>query len=771
MKRFATGLIVLAGAAGCSQAEETIRVVFPDAATRSATSDLAVTVFEPFIDETGEPGRFLGCEEIGTFVPTSRLAPSGIGGAGTGQTVVERLPIRFSDGFSTSVDLPVLSETSRNPWGALTVLVEARGDAFGRGGNRVAQTVAQGCRCVRTLDGSHPDAALDTRVKQTCAPLGVAGPSGPAIELGPVASRAFPLEPCGGDQINGPTDAVTVPGALACLRPVLCRQNPEAPDCFDCDGACPELEALGRVPVQFEVEGGGVGPRSFLATTDDEGVAEARFDLAGCTGDYEVVARVLGRRDEQVRFQGSCVSPPSPYRCIGEVPLGDAGSVAALSAVAGPPGRPDAVAVLQSPAMDETELRVVDVVSGSILARRRFAGEDARGLHGFEYGDGRALLAVATGDSGGAARIRVFDWSGSGLTSTATLTAPCSTWTCGSLQPCPPEGCPEGESCLQGRCVEEDETSGLACSAPGPVACGCALNLVFGSKIRFATADVDGDGLADLAAASDDGASVTVWLSSGAAGEGAYAEGACRCSKHGLQPRDLAFGRLGGTETGEEGSELDLALADDGGTTYLVFGQSFPEGSVFQCGGRRRLGEFALVRRIATGRFSCPRDAPESACPPYDDLVVLPVLGQDATPTGPEQIRVAFGGPFSFDSLLDVFSFSGRSLDLLARDVALDPRDVDVVDVNVDGHEDLAILYTGTKEVRVWLGASNRGFGELAEPIALDRCDRSLNPATDCTPLDELAVPDLDADGGADMVVVCDALNEQARLRSFRSSR
>ena len=435
---------------GCSGTEESIRVVFPDAATQNATGSLAVTVFEPFIDEPGVIGRFLSCDDVGTFSPAATITPLGLGGAGTGQVGVARTSIDFAEDFSAEVDLPILSESTRNPWGAVTVYVEAQGVVIERSGQRRTETLADGCRCVRTLEGSHPDRELDEQVKRVCAPLGAAGPSGPAVELGPVAPRAFPLGVCASDQINGPVGAVTVPGALACLRPVLCRQDPAARDCFECEGACPELDALGRVPILFELEGGGLGSRSFLAVTDNSGVAEAQVDLSDCQGDFEMTARILGRRDEQVRFQGSCVEPPSPFQCTGEVPLGDIGPVNSLTAVPGRPGRADAVAVLQtSSASSDAVVRVFDVVTGAALATEVFPGEDARGILGFQYGDGRSLLAVATGRSG-LPSVRVFEWNGGTLTRTATLTTPCPTWTCGSLSPCLPGGCPLGRSLPRG---------------------------------------------------------------------------------------------------------------------------------------------------------------------------------------------------------------------------------------------------------------------------------------------------------------------------------
>lgn len=754
---------------GCSGTEESIRVVFPDAATQDATGSLSITVFEPFIDEPGEIGRFLACDEVGTFSPAAILTPLGLGGAGTGQVGVARSSIDFANGFSAEVDLPILSESTRNPWGAVTVLVEAQGDVLERSGQRRTETLADGCRCVRTLEGSHSDRELDERVKQACAPLGAAGPSGPAIELGPVASRAFPLSVCASAQVNGPIGAVTVPGALACLRPVLCRQDPTARDCFECEGACPELDALGRVPVLFELEGGGLGSRSFLTVTDNSGVAEAQVDLSDCQGDFEMTARVLGRRDEQIRLQGSCVEPPPPFQCIGEIPLGDVGPVTSVTSVPGPPGQVDAVAVLQtSDTTDDAVVQVFDVGAGSILATAAFPGEDARGILGFEYGDGRSLLAVATGRSG-IPTVRVFEWDGTNITSAATLTTPCPTWTCGSLAPCSPGGCPSGEACHEGRCVLEG-VGDAECTAPEPVRCSCQLAVNFASRIVFTTTDIDEDGRADLAAASTAGTPITTWLSSGGQGGAPYTDGACRCSQHAKVPTEIAFGRLGGNDA-EQPSLPDLALAETGGS-FLVYGQENSNpGTLLQCGPALRFGEIQLARRVKTGRLSCPRGALGDPCSRYDDLVLISNLRLDATTMGAGRIRMVFGGPYTLEIQDDVFSMPGRWGEVYPRAPASDPRDVDIIDVNVDGHEDLAVLYANTREIRVWLGKSNRGFGELAEPIDIDRCEVGLGSFTNCAPLPELAVPDLDGDGGADLVVVCDALDQRARLRSFRSSR
>ena len=292
----------------------------------------------------------------------------------------------------------------------------------------------------------------------------------------------------------------------------------------------------------------------------------------------------------------------------------------------------------------------------------------------------------------------------------------------------------------------------------------------FASRIIFTTTDMDEDGRADLVAASTAGTPLTIWLSSEGQGGAPYTDGACRCSQHGKVPTDIAFGRLGGNDVGTP-SRPDLALAETGGS-FLVYGQeSSTPGTLLQCGAALRFGEIQLARRVTTGRLSCPPSALAAPCALYDDLVMISSLRLDTTTMGAGRIRMVYGGPYTLEIQDDVFSMPGRWGEIYPRDPASDPRDVDVIDVNVDGHEDLAVLYANTREVRVWLGKSNRGFGELAEPIDIDRCAVSSGPFTNCAPLPELAAPDLDGDGGADLVVVCDALDQRARLRSYRSSR
>lgn len=779
MRRGVSTLIVAFGLLSCGSPEEEIGVVFPDALTREETSDLVVTIFEPLREEPGEITAFLRCDEVGTFTPTNPVNPLRLGGPGLGQVFTSRASLGYEEGFASDISLPILTATERNPWGLIMVLVEARGDVVGTSGeldDLEVATLAKGCRCVRTLTGRHPDVELDREVKAACSPLAAAGPSGPRIDLEPVANRAFPLSVCGSDQVNGPIGATMSPGAQACIRPIRC-EGVAVPACHTCRDTCNELNFLSDIPIRYDVEGGGVSPRSILTVTGRDGRAEARFDLANCTGDYEITATVLGRRDEQIRFKGSCVTPPAASRCGGEVLLGDAGRVEHLTRVPRGGRGSDVLAVLQRPE-NGTLLRVIDVnrTRNPIAAELRFPNEEPRGLFGFEYDEGgRALVAAASSLGADEVVIRVFEWDGAELTQTATLAQVCPEWSCGSLRTCA-EGCPADEVCLPSldRCVQPGTNDGgTATCADAPVNCACVLRVGFSAEIAFSTVDLDGDGRQDLAATSSNEIPIAVWLSGDATGGAPYVDGGCRCSQHSKAATDIAFPRLGGSLP-EATSSPDVAMAEASGS-FVAYGVGFGTETLLQCRPGVRFGEIILARQVEMGSFSCARQSSPGGCPPYDDLIVVSNQRQDGSAfDDPGRIRVVFGGPYSVGDVEDIYDEVDRHTSIEPRETprrATDPEDVKVADLNGDGHDDFAVLYAAARQVRGWLGRSNRGFGELASEIDLDSCDQSLTAGSSCMPLDALALPDVNGDGQADMVVVCDPMENMARLRWYSSAR
>lgn len=769
------------GATRCGGPEEELSVVFPDALTREATSSLVVTAFEPLERTSRTTTRFLACGDVGVFVPTVQVSPALLGGPDFGRVFIDGEAIEVVEGFQKEIKVPSLEETSQNPWGAVMVLVEAQGEVLGppdEGDGRRLATLAQGCFCVRTTSGSHPDPDLDADVKQACVSLDRDSQRRSEVALQPLPTPAFRLELCGTDQVNGPTGGATSPGPSACLRVTLCREDPSAPNCYECEGACPERDSLQNVPVRFEVEGGGVGPATLVTVTDREGRAEVSLDLSNCGGDYEISAAILGRRDEQVRFRGSCVEPVGSFACGGEIDLSGIAPVD-LTTLPALDDANDLVAALVRSDDAPARVLVLDPLAGGdgVRAEYELPSEEPEALLGFDYHLGRGTgpqphLAVAT-SSLGFLNVRVLAWGGQELREVVRLATPCPAWTCGSLSRCS-EGCPDDETCLgsTGRCIRRGPNGEAACGPQGgdePVGCGCRLEADRATETIIAVTDLDGDDRADLAAATSKSNPVVVWYSSQATSGQPYQETGCTCGQYGRAAFAAAFPRLGGPGR-DPPPTPDLVLAGPSGS-FVSYARALDAGPVLQCGSAVRFGEIVPVLDFAVGRFSCAPPAGPT-CPAYDDLVGLYSSGQQADPTDdPGRLRVAFGGPWDVTSFDDVYDTPNRHLTLRARGNPSNPRLAEVADFNADSHDDVAIFFATPPQVRVWLGKSNRGLGEMQSSVDLDVCPATILPGATCSPLRRLALPDLDGDGRADMVIVCSPSSTAARLRWYSAAR
>ena len=769
---FAVLLLVAASTLSCEDPgpQQTVTLVFPDAETRRESTSLTVAVFEP-IDPNGFP-RFRSCEHVGHFSPERSVNVVSLKNRGQ---LARSGEFERTDGFDYEIGLPRLTETAQNPWGALVVHLTAMGPVTRTPRSRPDAfdgPYAETCYCIRTLEGSHDDPELDAEVKQAC-PLETES-ANRVLTLEPIVSSAFRLEPCGTDGVTGVADTQMNPGPVACLRVNLCSEG-LGEDCFPCESGCSELNSLSNVTVQFELEGGGVSSQSIRTLTNSEGRAEARFQLDGCTGDYDIRASIMGRFDEQISFSGTCVSPVGAYSCQGEFPmvLQDQESIRGLTTLpVAQNGNADNVAVMSQTAQGGTLIRVLSMAQGraEVVDELNLA-EGPASILGFYFElnengpDQRPMLAVAT-SSGLSVRVRVYAWDGQVLTLVSSLFEPCSQWSCGSLRPCE-DGCGEAEVCSEadlGRCVLQG--AGQCSLVAG---CECQLELNPSSKIILNAADRNGDGRADLMIANSSDTPINTWFSQSSNQASPYVPTSCRCGQYTTRPLDTVFPRLGGEGPLSGPETADLILGSSSGT-LVVYAREISNQPVLQCGVPGRFGDIRTIRDLAVGRLSCQRGDP--SCRGFEDVIVLASERLDGGVINDSgRLQIVLGGEVDIRLLEDVYDTPGRHIGLYNDFSSLDdPRQIAVGDLNGDQHDDFAVLYADPPSIRGWLGKSNRGIAEMGEPLSIVTCPAGSAGEVECSPLDQFILPDIDGNGRADVVVVCDPSANMSLLRWFVSS-
>jgi hypothetical protein len=195
------------------------------------------------------------------------------------------------------------------------------------------------------------------------------------------------------------------------------------------------------------------------------------------------------------------------------------------------------------------------------------------------------------------------------------------------------------------------------------------------------------------------------------------------------------------------------------------FGASgnFCQGPALVCTEPRTIWEFVNVLGLAKGAFGDGT---------FEDAVAVgsgsPVPGIE----GQGEMRLIFGDRIDPALLLD--GSGGTSIDLIARPFALRappqrPRRVVVGDFNGDHHDDLAVLFIGVGgEIHVWLGAGNRGVGEISQGPIMG-CNAACSGTT-CSPAQALVAGDFDGDGVSELVGACESNDAtEVTLRRFKS--
>lgn len=773
-------LLLIPLGTGCKAVREEVTLFFPTQSSLDATSVVTFTAFEPIIVRPdSEVPEFVSCDDVGVFPPTRIVDPENIATfPNLGEVLRERDPNAFPFEGDWSVDFPELDEgDANNPWGAVMVYIEARGDALAppdQGGSQIKATLLAGCYCVRSFEGSHKDPALDQAVKSACPLLG--GEDGSkqerTVDLKPVVAPEFDLAACSVTSLTSPRNQEVSPGPVVCIDTVRCDDAPLAQDCFKCQQPCSELEKKQNVPVMFSIDqpGGGSTPKTQVVLSDESGRSRGALSVDDCSTPVGVTAQIVGRTEEPVRFDVTCVDPVAQFTCGGEKRLLLGREAQAMALLPHAADGKDHVAVLQDDGQSSSLTIINPSTPGSEeVVRVEYDGEVARALHGFYYdtvGRQRPVLAVATSVNE-ALKVYLYEWDGQNLSEPALLLEEdCALWLCGSLTSCDPANpdCPMGELCpadLQ-RCMLEPTTPmGV------PTDEHCYLKVEFQTEVSMSSADVDGDGLADLAVATNSAVPITTYFSGRSGGQDLYAPQGCACTQFGQAPSTFELVSLGDLQQ----VSTDLVIGAPGGA-FVKYAQDLDGGeSVLSCGQPCRFGDLVPVRDVAKGFFQCSRQT--GACT-SEDVVIVAAKSLGGGSFDPGTIRVIYGDGVDLCTDQDAFDIPGTSVELTPRKLEEqgdpnDPRIAEVADFNDDGHDDLAVLFGASEEVHVWLGASNKGLGEVESGIALSQCELSPLQGEKCNPLRALALPDFDGDGTAEVAVICKQ-GPEARLRWYTPS-
>lgn len=795
-------MLAVGALGGCRGTKDDITLLFPDEASRKATSVIAVTAFEPFLSRTdSDVPDLIRCKDVGVFPPTRKVDPDTISSVpNLGNLLSEpRVSQTFPfDGWS--VDIPnVKSGAKNNPWGAVLVYVEARGEVRAsrdRGGAQLSATLLAGCYCVRTRDGSHTNRILDQSVKAACPALAADQGKARNVKLEPVIPTSFQLSVCGVQQLTSPRGQLLSPGPVVCVNPLRC-DGAEAGgrDCFACTQPCNQLDNKENVPVMFTVDqpGGRTEPKAQVVLSNKTGKIRAQVTVDNCQAPIKMKAQVVGRPESAQTFDVTCVPPVSEFACTHESSLGERREPVGMTTLPGARGAPDFVAILFDSGMSAS-VEVRNPLRPGETKSLEFRGETARAIKGFSYELGtrpqersRPVLAVATSKSVNGRdelQLYLYEWINGELVSHDRSGRPfnrdCPEWdcdvpmpvtflkgpncsnptlSCGALpQPCPQ---PAGRDC---RCPD----AGMP-SRP----CGCRLALEFQTEVTIQAADLDGDRRADLAIATSNDAPITAYYSSQAPADqpGLYKEDGCSCGRFAQPPSAFELLRLGTPGQRLQPPLVDLVIGAPGGAFVKYASRPVQGRQLLACGQPSRFGGLVPVRDLGHGYFQCNPFIGADNCEGLEDVVLIEakMLGS-GTFDDPGSIRVVYGTDADLSLDDQIFEKTGASIELTARPLRRedphDPRTVRVGDFNNDGYDDLAVLFGASEEIHAWLGSGNRGLGEVTKGIDLHECPVAASQDGKCSPLRYFTLADLDANGTKEVVVICDP-QSNARLRRY----
>lgn len=769
---------------GCGRLKDNVTLEFATESALQHTSALAVTAFEPILRAPdSEEISFVTCEDIGPFPPSRILNPETIklsnlvGDVLTESSETRSLPL---DGtWNVSFKKPDI-DPDINPWGAVMVFLEARGDARAaeRGAGQVSATLLSGCYCIRTLDGGTTDPklrAMDQAIRKACPLMGDEELSGDRIvSMAPVVPSEFHLAACDGVfDLTAPRNGLLSPGPSLCLDATPCADLQAPTDCFKCaEPGCSELDDKSNAPLILEVEqpGGGATPTSQVVLSDAEGKATAAFQVDGCEKDVTIRASIVGRTDESVRFEVKCADPLAQgFECFAERQLAADLEPKAITTVPASPGQcsatnPDGceqVAVLYEDGLNSLlEVRTPGRATPVSVA---LPGLRAHAVHGFYYDEAtrqRPMVAAVLTRSR-LPVVYVFEWRAGQLVPHDGLQGELAT-SCGWHETC--------QRATVTCTIDDDCNADEACEAGVCRLKPCAPPMEPQSQISIEARDVDHDGFADLAVGNSGDFAVMFFYTSSADPGESYKSGACTCARFGQNPNGFALLNLGGPSPDPTVSDVVLGSAAG---TFVRYAEPMVGGSGLTCGSSASLRDGMSVRDVRRASLRCsPGDL---SCVSYDDAVVVSARGiSGGSLDEPGFIRVLFGSSYDLTVDDEPLNTPGISYGLIPtpftdRMEPRDPRQASLADFNGDGHQDLAVLYKASEEVHIWVGAGNGALGEIQEGPILDTCEVSLVPGTRCAPLPAFATPDLDGDGRAEVAVICDYMGGQPRLRYYHA--
>lgn len=154
----------------------------------------------------------------------------------------------------------------------------------------------------------------------------------------------------------------------------------------------------------------------------------------------------------------------------------------------------------------------------------------------------------------------------------------------------------------------------------------------------------------------------------------------------------------------------------------------------------------------------------------FEDAIAVGAGSPVPSSSGGGLVRIMYGGSIDLTNVssLPAEVREQSSVELGARRLAdaedaQSPRGVEVGDINGDGLDDIAAIYTSSEEIRVWLGGGNAVPGELGQRpgsgaggrIKLNECGTMCPGKLRCFPFQRFAVADMDGDGKAEVAAVC----------------
>jgi hypothetical protein len=833
----ALGLLVACGGTNVG-----VEFTFPDADSRALTTALQITAVEPFIPAPSESGRsrvLLKCGELGVFGPTVKVNRDQSDLPNL-NVLVQREGRDFPLDGDWNLELERFkSSEETNPWRAVLVHVEARGNARKSEGGLATtdevKTLLEGCYCMRLNESATyaADPKLDEEVKAACPALVDSTPR--PVVLAPVLNDKFSLTPCGVQAVTAPRgrQAVALPGV--CVRTNTCKDSPGG-NCFPCaTDQCTELDDLKNVPVRVEVEqaaGQSVAdPKVIL--TNRFGTVTPQAQVDDCASPIKLKASIVGSAAPPIEFPVDCVDPVDfAARPTDEFQLGGVASTTQIAAITTIPEERTASGALRSRARvavlvnqgSATLLQVFESNGNSLVRTASLAfppgggaPERGFGLLGYHYklaAKQAPMLAVVTSRMGTPV-IRIY-----------------------ALDPDTGELGPPIRQTDQ-RCTFDACASIRECAASRP----CDEGLELGSTmppLSMAVADRNNDGLADVTVATDREFQVLTYYSHPSFPDiPPPLEQTCQCSAFGRGMPALDFVQLGGPQSGGDptGRNVDMLMGDGTGA-YVRYAQearvegqpcsltasvaALPCPAGLQC---RELcpgeGAAASARCVEPCVYEDPDSCKTSADRPecvtferidgvqptgpgfcgapslgcrapssvwrlvtihdvakarirseaFEDAIAVGAGSPVPSSSGGGLLRILYGGSVDLTNVssLPAGVRNESSVDLGARrllgtEEAQSPRGVEVGDINGDGLDDIAAIYTSSEEIRVWLGGGNAVPGELGRSrstpeeggrIRLNQCGASCPGRERCFPFQRFAVADLDADGLAEVLAIC----------------